>query len=64
MELGANVYHYRKTGEHLQAYHKGIAGNGLQRTFLFGDGSRGIAAHAPYDKIIVTAGAPLCLRYC
>jgi protein-L-isoaspartate(D-aspartate) O-methyltransferase len=26
--------------------------------FKIGDGSRGWAQHAPYDKIIVTAGAP------
>jgi protein-L-isoaspartate(D-aspartate) O-methyltransferase len=26
--------------------------------FFLGDGSRGIPQHAPYDKIIVTAGAP------
>ena len=26
--------------------------------FFLGDGSKGIPSHAPYDKIIVTAGAP------
>ena len=28
------------------------------RTF-YGDGSLGLPAHAPYDKILVTAGAPV-----
>ncbi len=31
---------------------------GYNANFFFGDGSTGIAAHAPYNKIIVTAGAP------
>jgi protein-L-isoaspartate(D-aspartate) O-methyltransferase len=26
--------------------------------FFYGDGSKGLAAHAPFNKIIVTAGAP------
>ena len=32
---------------------------GYHPHFHYGDGSKGIAASAPYDKIIVTAGAPL-----
>jgi protein-L-isoaspartate(D-aspartate) O-methyltransferase len=32
---------------------------GYQANFFYGDGSKGIAEYAPYDKIIVTAGAPL-----
>jgi protein-L-isoaspartate(D-aspartate) O-methyltransferase len=31
---------------------------GYKPNFFLGDGSRGIAEHAPYNKIIVTAGAP------
>jgi len=31
---------------------------GYHAKFFLGDGSRGIAKRAPYDKIIVTAGAP------
>lgn len=31
---------------------------GYNANFFFGDGSMGIAEHAPYNKIIVTAGAP------
>lgn len=31
---------------------------GYPAHFFFGDGSMGIASHAPYHKIIVTAGAP------
>jgi len=32
---------------------------GYKPVFCCGDGSKGVAEHAPYDKIIVTAGAPL-----
>ena len=31
---------------------------GYHPHFFFGDGSVGIPSHAPFDKIIVTAGAP------
>jgi protein-L-isoaspartate(D-aspartate) O-methyltransferase len=31
---------------------------GYHPHFFLGDGSKGIENHAPYDKIIVTAGAP------
>jgi protein-L-isoaspartate(D-aspartate) O-methyltransferase len=31
---------------------------GYKPKFFLGDGSKGIANRAPYDKIIVTAGAP------
>ncbi len=32
---------------------------GYNPYFFFGDGSKGIPAKAPFDKIIVTAGAPV-----
>ena len=32
---------------------------GIQLQLFFGDGTGGVPAHAPYDKIIVTAGAPV-----
>jgi protein-L-isoaspartate(D-aspartate) O-methyltransferase len=31
---------------------------GYEPHFFLGDGSKGIPEHAPYDKILVTAGAP------
>lgn len=33
--------------------------HGLNPHTFHGDGSQGLPAHAPYDKIIVTAGAPI-----
>jgi protein-L-isoaspartate(D-aspartate) O-methyltransferase len=32
---------------------------GYRPHFFLGDGSKGIEEHAPYDKILVTAGAPM-----
>jgi protein-L-isoaspartate(D-aspartate) O-methyltransferase len=32
---------------------------GYKPYFFYGDGSKGIPAKAPFDKIIVTAGAPI-----
>jgi protein-L-isoaspartate(D-aspartate) O-methyltransferase len=59
-ELGAKVYTierqkqlFEKTDELLRSM-----GYGLIRTFL-GDGYAGLPMFAPFDKILVTAGAPL-----
>jgi protein-L-isoaspartate(D-aspartate) O-methyltransferase len=58
LELGAKVYTierqenlYKKT-KHL------LPLMGYHPEFFYGDGSKGIPEHAPYDKILVTAGAP------
>lgn len=57
--MGAKVYTiefqrklYEKTKEFLPQL-------GYNPFFFFGDGSKGIPAKAPYNKIIVTAGAPV-----
>jgi protein-L-isoaspartate(D-aspartate) O-methyltransferase len=59
VEMGAKVYTiefqkklYERTKEFLPSL-------GYKPFFFFGDGSKGIPAKAPYDKIIVTAGAPV-----
>ncbi len=59
LEMGAKVYTiefnrklYERTKEFLPSL-------GYKPFFFFGDGSKGIAAKAPYDKILVTAGAPV-----
>ena len=58
LELGAKVYtiEYIKS-LHLQAK-KMLTAMGYKAHFIHGDGSKGFSAYAPYDKIIVTAGAP------
>jgi protein-L-isoaspartate(D-aspartate) O-methyltransferase len=59
LELGANVYtiEYNKTlYEKVKSF---LPRLGYKPYFFFGDGSKGLPAKAPYDKIIVTAGAPV-----
>ena len=59
MELGAKVYTIERQ-EKLYERTKYILPEkmGYKPRFFCGDGSIGKAEHAPYDKIIVTAGAP------
>ena len=58
LKLGAEVYTIERQ-EKLYERTKYVLPNvGYKANFFLGDGSIGIAAHAPYDKIIVTAGAP------
>jgi len=58
LELGAKVY----TIEYLKSLHlqakKLLNTMGYKAHFIHGDGSKGFRAYAPYDKILVTAGAP------
>jgi len=58
LELGAKVY----TIEYLKSLHlqakKLLAIMGYKAHFIHGDGSKGFRAYSPYDKILVTAGAP------
>jgi protein-L-isoaspartate(D-aspartate) O-methyltransferase len=59
LEVGAKVYtieYNRKLYEHTKDF---LPSLGYKPYFFFGDGSKGIPAKAPYDKIIVTAGAPV-----
>ena len=58
LELGAKVYTIERQ-EKLYNYTKMVLPHvGYHPHFFLGDGSVGIPEHAPYDKIIVTAGAP------
>lgn len=58
MELGAEVYTIERQESIYKHTIKVLPGMGYHANFFFGDGSVGIPEHAPYDKIIVTAGAP------
>jgi protein-L-isoaspartate(D-aspartate) O-methyltransferase len=57
-EMGAKVY----TIERIESLYREAAlllpEMGYKARFFFGDGSKGLAKRAPFDKIIVTAGAP------
>lgn len=59
LELGAKLYtieYNRKLYERTKAF---LPTMGYNPFFFHGDGSKGIPAKAPFDKIIVTAGAPI-----
>jgi len=58
LELGAKVYTIERQPELYNRTIKVLPYKGYKPNFFLGDGSKGIANHAPYDKIIVTAGAP------
>jgi protein-L-isoaspartate(D-aspartate) O-methyltransferase len=58
VELGAKVYTIERQEKLYERTCKVLPYMGYKPKFFLGDGSRGIAKHAPYDKIIVTAGAP------
>lgn len=61
-ELGADVYSI----ERHEKLHKDASDMlnllGYKATLLCGDGTKGWPGHAPFDKIIVTAGAPVIPR--
>ncbi len=59
LEVGAKVYtieYNRKLYERCKDF---LPTMGYKPFFFYGDGSKGLPAKAPYDKIIVTAGAPI-----
>jgi protein-L-isoaspartate(D-aspartate) O-methyltransferase len=58
VELGANVYTIERQEKLYERTKQVLPHMGYKPKFFLGDGSRGIAKYAPYDKIIVTAGAP------
>lgn len=59
LEMGVRVYtieYIHKLHERAKVMLNQMGYKGA--TFVHGDGSKGLPAYAPYDKIIVTAGAP------
>jgi len=58
LELGATVYTIERQPNLYSRTTKVLPYMGYKPHFFLGDGSKGIPAHAPYDKILVTAGAP------
>jgi protein-L-isoaspartate(D-aspartate) O-methyltransferase len=58
VELGAEVYTIERQENLYNRTIKVLPGMGYNAHFVLGDGSRGLADKAPFDKIIVTAGAP------
>ncbi|POY35415.1 protein-L-isoaspartate O-methyltransferase [Solitalea longa] len=58
MELGANVYTIERQKELYDKVSVFLPKLGYKPNFYLGDGSMGIADKAPFNKILVTAGAP------
>lgn len=57
--LGAEVFtieYQKKLFDHTSRFLQRL---GIQMHLFYGDGTGGLPAHAPFDKIIVTAGAPV-----
>jgi len=59
VELGAKVYTIERQEKLYERTIQVLPYMGYKPNFFLGDGSKGIPQHAPYDKIIVTAGAPM-----
>jgi protein-L-isoaspartate(D-aspartate) O-methyltransferase len=58
MELGAEVYTIERQEKLYERTIQVLPYMGYEPHFFLGDGSKGIPEQAPYDKILVTAGAP------
>ncbi|HEY5326607.1 MAG TPA: protein-L-isoaspartate(D-aspartate) O-methyltransferase [Mucilaginibacter sp.] len=58
LELGAKVYTIECQAKLYQHTKHVLPLMGYRPRFFMGDGSKGVSRYAPYDKIIVTAGAP------
>lgn len=59
VELGARVYTIEYNRNLYELTKSFLPQIGYNPYFFYGDGSKGLPAKAPYNKIIVTAGAPV-----
>jgi protein-L-isoaspartate(D-aspartate) O-methyltransferase len=59
LKLGAIVYTIERQEQLYERTAYILPNIGYKPNFFLGDGSKGIPEHAPYNKIIVTAGAPI-----
>ena len=58
LEMGARVFTIERQKELYNRVHKFLPEIGYNPACFFGDGYKGLPGFAPFDKIIVTAGAP------
>ena len=59
VELGAKVFTIERQKELYDKVHKFLPEIGYNPACFLGDGYKGLPKFAPFDKILVTAGAPL-----
>lgn len=57
-ELGAKVYSIERHKPLYLATKRRLEEMGYRASLFFGDGYKGLPVHAPFDKVIVTCGAP------
>ena len=62
IEMGVKLFSIERQSELYQRSTRLLRELGYQGRFFLGDGYEGIEAQAPFDKIIVTAGAPVIPR--
>ena len=58
IEMGARVFTIERHRELHVSSQALLSKLGYQVRFFYGDGYEGVPAYAPYDKILITAGAP------
>lgn len=58
LALGAQVFTIERQKELFEKTKKLLSELNLKPRFFYGDGSKGLPAFAPFDKIICTAGSP------
>lgn len=59
LELGAKVFTIERHKELFLKSQSLLTSIGYSPEFFYGDGYKGVPAYAPFDKILVTAGAPV-----
>ncbi|HKZ37155.1 MAG TPA: protein-L-isoaspartate(D-aspartate) O-methyltransferase [Chryseolinea sp.] len=59
LEMGAKVYTIEYNRRLYEMTREFLPQLGYKPQFFYGDGSKGLPAKAPFNKIIVTAGAPV-----
>ncbi|MCU4157419.1 protein-L-isoaspartate(D-aspartate) O-methyltransferase [Carboxylicivirga sp. A043] len=62
IEMGVKLFSIERQSELYQRSTRLLRELGYQGRFFLGDGYAGLEAQAPFDKIIVTAGAPVIPR--
>jgi protein-L-isoaspartate(D-aspartate) O-methyltransferase len=58
LEMGANVYTIERQRELYLNVQQLLPDIGYHPKFFYGDGYKGLPTYGPFDKILVTAGAP------
>lgn len=59
LEMGVTVYTIERQRELFLSVQKLLPSLGYYPKFFYGDGYKGLPTYGPFDKIIVTAGAPV-----